>query len=151
MICMTGQSDTISRDFFDTNILVYMYDRRDLTKYERARRVVGEAVDNNTGVVSAQVLGEFFNTVTRRIPNPISVGEAQDAISMFAQMSVVALDLELVRRAVETCGQYQVSYWDALIIAAAERAGCARIISEDLNAGQSYHGVVVVNPFVGGL
>ena len=148
---MTGQSDTTSRDFFDTNILVYMYDDRDPQKQDRAFNTVTEAVDNNTGVVSAQVLGEFFNTVTRRIPNSISVGEAQDAISMFAQMTVVALDLELVRRAVETCGLYQVSYWDALIIAAAERAGCGRIISEDLNAGQSYHGVVVVNPFVGGL
>ncbi len=147
---MTGQSATISRDFFDTNILVYMYDDRDPQKQDRAFNTVTEAIDNHTGAVSAQVLGEFFNTVTRRIPNSLSVEAAEEAISLFAQMTVVALDLELVKQAVSISGRYQVSYWDALIIAAAERAGCGRIISEDLNPGQSYHGVVVVNPFVGG-
>ena len=147
---MTGQSDTTSRDFFDTNILVYAHDERDPVKRRLALELFDNAVARGTIVVSAQVLGEFFNTATRRIPNPISVQEAEDVISLFSDFTVVALDLELVRRAVATCGQYQVSYWDALIIAAAEQAGCGRIISEDLNAGQSYHGVVVVNPFVGG-
>lgn len=147
---MTGQSATTSRDFFDTNILVYMYDDRDPQKQDKAFDTVTVAIDNHTGAVSAQVLGEFFNTVTRRIPNSLSVEAAEDAISLFARMRVVSLDLALVRRAVATSGRYQISYWDALIVAAAERAGCGRIISEDLNPGQSYHGVVVANPFVSG-
>lgn len=147
---MTGQSDTISRDFFDTNILVYGSDDSEPEKQVVARDLVEDAVENGSGVLSAQVLGEFFNSVTRRIRLPLSADEAELLIEKYSVMPVVALDLELVRRAVATCGQYQVSYWDALIIAAAERAGCARIISEDLNSGQSYHGVVVVNPFVGG-
>ena len=146
---MTGPSATTSRDFLDTNILVYMYDRRDPEKQARAFEVTGNAIANGTGVVSAQVLGEFFNTVTRRVPNPISAEVAEDAISLFARMLVVELDLALVRRAVATCRRYQISYWDGLIIAAAERAGCDRIISEDLNDGQVYHGIVVENPFGG--
>ena len=60
---------------------------------------------------------------------------------------VVALDLALVRRAIGTQMRYQISYWDALIVAAAESADCTRILTEDLNPGQSYHGIVVVNPF----
>ena len=146
---MTDPSATVNRDFFDTNILVYMYDRRDPVKQARAFEVTVEAIANGSGVISAQVLGEFFNTVTRRIPNPISIEAAEDAISIFATMQVVPLDIALVRRAVATCARYQVSYWDALIIAAAERAGCARIISEDLNPGQLYHGIIVVSPFGG--
>lgn len=147
---MTGQSDTISRDFFDTNILVYASDDSEPDKQPLTIELVESAVENSSGVVSAQVLGEFFNSVTRRIRRPLSMDEAELLIEKYSVMSVVELDLDLVKRAVVTCGQYQVSYWDALIIAAAERAGCARIISEDLNPGQSYHGVVVVNPFVGG-
>ena len=147
---MTGQSDTISRDFFDTNILVYASDVSEPDKQSLAIELVENAVENGSGVLSAQVLGEFFNSVTRRIRRPLSMDEAELLIEKYSVMPVVELDLELVKRAVATSGRYQVSYWDALIIAAAERAGCARIISEDLNPGQSYHGVVVVNPFVGG-
>ena len=147
---MTGQSDTTSRDFFDTNILVYAYDQRDPVKRRLALDIFANAVARDAVVVSAQVLGEFFNTATRRILNPISVEEAENVISLFSDFTVVELDLALVQQAVATCRRYQISYWDALIVAAAERAGCGRIISEDLNPGQSYHGVVVVNPFVGG-
>ena len=146
---MTGPRATISSDFFDTNILVYMYDRHDPAKQARAFEAASEAIVYRTGVVSAQVLGEFFTTVTRRIPNPISVEAAEEAISLFARMLVVELDLALVQRAIVTSSRYQISYWDGLIVAAAERAGCARIISEDLNAGQIYHGIEVVSPFGG--
>ena len=94
---MTGPSVIINRDFFDTNILVYMYDRHDPMKQDRAFSTVIEAIENRTGVVSAQILGEFFNTVTRRIPNPISVEVAEDAINLFAHLRVVELDLALVQ------------------------------------------------------
>ena len=146
---MTGRTATTtgSRDFFDANILVYAYDPRDQRKQRIAQRLLSDAVANDNGVLSAQVLGEFFNVATRRLPNRLSIEEATQAIEEISILPVVALDLTLVRRAVETCGRYQISYWDALIIAAAERADCTRIFSEDLNAGQLYNGVVVVNPF----
>ena len=83
----------------------------------------------------------------RRIPHPLSHSDARLIIEQVSVLPVVALDLSLVRRALDTCARYQISYWDGLIVAAAERAGCARLISEDLNDGQMYNGVAVVNPF----
>ena len=146
---MNGPSATTTenRDFFDANILVYAHDPRDQRKRAIARRLLDAAIVNGTGALSAQVLGEFFNAATRRLPNRLSIDEALQAIEQVSVMPVVSLDLSLVRRAVSTSRRYQISYWDALIIAAAEQAVCARIVSEDLNSGQVYNGVVVFNPF----
>lgn len=146
---MTGRTATTtgSRDFFDANVLVYAHDPRDQRKQAVAQRLLADAIANDTGALSAQVLGEFFNTATRRLPNRLSVEEAMQAIEQVSVLPVVALDLELVRRAVSACQRYQISYWDGLIIAAAERASCARLITEDLNDGQEYNGVAVFNPF----
>ena len=146
---MTGPTVTTTgnRDFFDANILIYAYDRRDPVKQARAFDLVSEAIAEGTGVLSAQVLGEFFNTVTWKITNRIPVEVAEEAVDLFATLPVVALDLGIVQRAITTSRRYQISYWDGLIVAAAERAGCTRLVSEDLNAGQSYNGVTVVNPF----
>ena len=133
--------------FIDTNVLVYRYDSRDPAKQLRAQELVKSGIENQTAVVSAQVLGEFFTTVTRKIQIPLSTEEAQAAVDLISTLKVVALDLALVRRAISTQIRYGISYWDALIVAAAESAGCTRILSEDLNHGQAYNGVVVVNPF----
>jgi predicted nucleic acid-binding protein len=116
-------------------------------KQARAVDLVADAMESGTIVTSVQVLGEFFNTVTRRIPNPLSNEEAEEIVNLFSTLPVIGLDMALVQRAITTCRRYQVSYWDALIVAAAERAGCSGIISEDLNTGQAYRGVTVSNPF----
>ena len=146
---MTGRTATTtgSRDFLDANVLVYAHDPRDPAKQAVAQRLLADAIANDTGALSAQVLGEFFNVATRRVVPPLSIEEAAQAIERVSVLPVVALDLPLVQRAVSTCQRYQISYWDALIIAAAERADCTRIFSEDLNAGQLYHGIPLVNPF----
>lgn len=135
------------REFFDTNILIYASDRSEPEKQSQARRLLKHAIENETGVVSAQVLGEFFMVVTRRIQEPLTIEETEQVIEQLAILSVVDIDVALVRQAIGTCRRYRISYWDALIVAAAERAGCTRILSEDLNPGQIYHNVAVVNPF----
>ena len=137
------------KDFFDTNVLVYAVDANDLDKQNRAKTLLTDAIANNTGVISAQVLGEFFVTSTspRRVAQPLAPADARLIIEQVSVLTVVEIDLLLVRKAIDTRARYQISYWDALIIAAAERACCTRIFSEDLNAGQLYNGVVVVNPF----
>ena len=145
---MTGLADTMpNRDFFDSNILIYAADRSEPEKQFQARRRLNSAIENETGTLSVQVLGEFFSVVTKRIPNPLSVEEAEAIIERTAVLPVVELDWSLVRRAIDTHKEYGISYWDSLIVAAAEKAGCTRIISEDLNSGQSYHGITVVDPF----
>ena len=140
-------TDTTDKVFFDTNILVCVYDRQDPDKQERAFELISDAITNENGFVSAQVLGEFYNATTRRVANPLPQEVAGQAINLFATLPVIEIDLALVQRAAGTCNRYRISYWDALIVAAAEKAGCARIISEDFNPGQSYNGVVAFNPF----
>lgn len=135
--------------FLDTNILVYAYDSYDPAKQSIAQRLVADVITSETGVISAQILSEFFVTVTRRIQNLLSIEEARQVIELFDILPVVPIDMTMIRRAIDTHKGYQINYWDALIIAAAERSGCGRIASEDLNAGQVYHDIIVENPFSG--
>lgn len=137
------------RDFFDSNVLIYAISANEPDKQSQAKNLLTDAIETATGVISAQVLGEFFTVSTspRRVQNPLTIAEAKLVIEQVSILHVVTLDLSMVRRAVETCGRYQISYWDALIISAAERSGCTRIVTEDLNAGQEYNGIPIVNPF----
>ena len=134
-------------DFIDTNILVYAYDNHFPDKQQRAQEILIRAVKNGSGVLSTQVLGEFFTVVTEKIKVPLSVKNARDIIKYMGSMPVQEIDLLIVNRAIDTLEQYKISYWDSLIIAAAERAGCNHILSEDLNAGQKYYEMEVINPF----
>ena len=97
--------------------------------------------------MSVQVLGEFFNVVTRQIPQPMTSDEAQEIIAIVSYLPVQEIDLIMVNRAIDTHKRYQISYWDALIVSAAERAGCTLILSEDLSGDQTYHNIAVHNPF----
>jgi predicted nucleic acid-binding protein len=133
--------------FFDSNIIVYAYDSHDPAKQARAQTCLASAIEEETARLSVQVLGEFFVVVTRKIKNPLSISEGEKVVEILAALPVTPLDLPLVRRAIETQKEYGISYWDALIIAAAERADCVRVLSEDLNAGQIYNNVLVENPF----
>ena len=135
------------RRFVDTNVLVYAYDTDSATKQVGALRLLRDGILNDALAVSAQVLGEFFTVVTRRIPTPLTADGAAAAIETLKPIPVVEIDRQLVERAIETHKRYGIAYWDALIVAAAERAGCAEVLSEDLNAGQRYGDVIVNNPF----
>ncbi len=135
------------RSFLDTNILVYAYDVREPVKHARAQEVLKQGIEEETAVLSVQVVGEFFTVVTRRIPNPLSIEEAEEVLNLLGILPIIDLDFRMVRHAIEIHRQHGIAYWDALIVAAAHRAECTRILTEDLNAGQSYSGVSVVNPF----
>ena len=111
-----------------------------------AQQLIADLVGNRNGFISVQVLGEFFVSVTRRIQNPLSIKEAAAAVDLLGTLPVIDIDSMMVRRAIATHGRYGTTYWDSLIIAAAERAGCTSILSEDMNTGQSYHGILAVNP-----
>ncbi|MEE8397804.1 MAG: PIN domain-containing protein, partial [Desulfobacterales bacterium] len=104
-------------------------------------------IDDESAMLSVQVLGEFFVVVTRRIKSPLSVDEAEKIVNILSILPVAEIDLSLVKRAIETQKAYGISYWDSLILSTAERAGCAKVLSEDLNDGQVYNNVLVENPF----
>ncbi len=133
--------------FLDSNILVYAYDRHDPQKQAKAQAVLKLGIEEETVVLSSQVLGEFFVVVTRRIKEPMSADEAEKIIGILSVLPVVEIDLLLVKRAINTHKKYGISYWDSLIVSAAERTRCVILLSEDLNHGQKYNGILVENPF----
>lgn len=135
------------RTFLDSNVLVYSVDESpaEKAKHERAVELLGAQPENL--VVSTQVLLEFYVVTTRKFKNPLSQERAARAVRGIAKLDVIGVDAPLVLAAVDTSRAVQMSLWDALIIEAASRAGCERVLSEDLNASQVIRGVRIENPF----
>lgn len=131
--------------FLDTNVIVYAFDGAEPAKQRVAIEIL-EAGDRL--VVSTQVLLETWWVLTRKLETPLDDDSASKVIEELSALPVVATDPELVRRAIDTGRRFQVAVWDALIIEAARTAGCRRVLSEDLNFGQDFDGVMVENPFV---
>jgi len=134
------------RAFVDTNVWVYAVDSADPTKQERARAVLAPS-DETDFVVSAQVLGEFYVTITRKFERRVGEGEAATMLDAIRQLPVVAIDGNLAAEAAETSRAWRIAYWDALILAAARSAGCDVVLSEDLSDHGLYDGIRVENPF----
>ncbi len=130
--------------FLDTNVVVYAFDDADPAKQSIAIEVL-EAGDRL--VVSTQVLLEAWWVLTRRLAVPLGEDDASKVIDELSALPVVSTDPDLVRRAIETGRRFNIAVWDALIIEAARASGCRRVLSEDLNSGQDFEGVVVENPF----
>jgi predicted nucleic acid-binding protein len=131
-------------DFLDTNVLVYAYTFDHPGKQRVAQDLVRRAIEGKF-VVSAQVLAEFGATLLHKMSaNGDAVTTILDKLS---PIRVVVSDGALVRRAVEARMAYGLHFYDGMIAAAAERAGCARILSEDFNEGQEYFSVTAANPF----
>lgn len=133
--------------FLDTNVLIYSCDSSDTIKQQKALDLIAECSSQGTGLLSVQVLGEFFHaTVVRK--KLLTADEAERAILAFlAAMAVVSVELQNVTDAIAIHRKYQTRYWDSLILATAAHHGCDEVLSEDLNDGQNYNGVFVSNPF----
>ena len=133
-------------EFLGTNVLVYSYDVTDRRKQEIAQNLVRKALAGDV-VTSAQVLGEFAATLLHKVVPRVHPDKVATILDALGPVPIVATDADMVRRAVEVQGRYGLHFYDSLIIAAAERAGCETIWSEDLNSGQTYYGISVQNPF----
>lgn len=131
--------------FVDTNIWVYAVDTADPTKRQRALEAVAP-VPGRDIVVSTQVLTEFHAVVTRKLAVPVPPDDAEAMVRQLMALPVVAIDASLVAAAVTGSREWQISIWDALIVRAAEVAGCRRVLSEDLADGRTYGSIVVENP-----
>ena len=136
-----------ARLFLDTNILVYAYDSTDPQKQAKAQTLLTEGIERENAVISAQVLSEFFVTVTRKIAHPMPAPRARREIVLISTLATVDVDATLILRAIDIQDRWQLSYWDALILAAAERGDCETVYSEDLSHGQTYENVTIQNPF----
>lgn len=136
-----------ARRFLDSNVLIYAHDATEPEKQAVAQQLITGAMRRGDGVISVQVLGEFFHTVVVR-KKLLTAAEARQIISgLEAGLMVCPILPPLVREAIAVHERYQLRYWDSLIVATAREASCREIQSEDLNEGQDYGGVVVVNPF----
>jgi len=135
------------KTFVDTNILIYAHDVDAKSKHDLAKSALRELWGEQKGVLSTQVLQEFYVNVTRKIPHPISKESARLVVNTYIIWSVDTTPAE-TWTAFRIEDEYRIGFWDALIVASALKSGANRILSEDLNAGQVIAGIRVENPFV---
>ena len=132
--------------FLDTNIVVYSFDLGDMRRHELAKNQLKDLFERQTCVaVSIQVLQEFFNVMMRKGANPLILREA---VEYYMRRDVVENTCTLLRRAIAVQKIFQLSFYDANIVAAAQMSGAKELWTEDLNTGQDYGGVVAVNPLI---
>ena len=134
--------------FVDTNILVYVHDLSAGAKCSRAQELTSELWDSGKGVVSTQVLQELYIALRRRLKIAVSIADAAEILRDYFQWEVVVNNRDSIIRAAELEARYKISFWDGLILQAAERAGAELMYSEDLSHGQMYGSVRVLNPFL---
>ena len=142
---MTVKRSTSVRSFFDTNVLVYTDDHDAPEKQETALALLSRARRDGTGVLSTQVLQEYFVVSTGKLE--VTATLARRKVELFSRLNLVLVDLPDVLAATDFHIVHGVSFWDGLIIAAAKRAGCRVLYTEDLQCGASFEGVEIVNPF----
>lgn len=136
--------------FFDTNVLVYRFDGADAAKRLRAHELFAQHVRDGDAVISTQVMTEFAAACTRGPAPLLDWRFVHEELQRLAELNPVVLRGDDVVRAAERRDRLAISWWDALILEAAIRGGCARMYSEDFQHGRTYDGVLVENPFSGG-
>jgi predicted nucleic acid-binding protein len=135
------------RTFFDTNVLVYVFDRDSPDRSRRAHELMREHVASGGLLLSTQVLQEFYVTVTRKLARPLPEETALAALRRLASLPTVQVDSRLVLEAASRGRVLQLSFWDALIIQAAIEGGASHLLSEDLQHGRRIDGLTIENPF----
>lgn len=133
------------RSFFDTNVLIYADDRATPAKQRRALELIAEHRRAATGVVSLQVLQEYFVTVTRKLG--VEAGIARRKVELLAEFDIAAPDFSDILAAIDLHRLHGFSFWDALILRSAKQAGCRVLFSEDFQAGREVDGLRILNPF----
>jgi len=139
------------RCFVDTNVLVYARDAREPIKQVRAAEWIELLWREGAGRTSAQVLSEFYSVVTRRLIPRVSPDEAWDDTRMLFAWDPQPIDATLLARAQEIEQRWRLSWWDSMVVAAAQLQGCALLLTEDLQDGAQYGGVTVHSPFTHGV
>src|ERR1700684_407608 len=133
------------RPSFDTNVLIYADDKAAVAKQRRALELLAEHRRARTGVVSLQVLQEYFVTVTRKLH--VDPGVARRKVELLAEFDVAAPEVADILAAIDLHRLHGFSFWDALILRAAKQAGCSVVFSEDMQNTREIDGIQIVNPF----
>ena len=135
------------RRFFDTNVLVYLFDASAPRKKARAQELLKQAVGEGLALLSTQVLQEFFVAVTRKLLAPLTHEQAERAVRDLAKLPIAQIDTAMILKAIETMRRYRLSFWDSLIIQSALHGGATILYTEDLQHGQVIETLAVENPF----
>lgn len=134
------------KTFVDTNVLIYAHDADAGKKHDTARKLLLELWSEREGVLSTQVLQEFYVNATRKIARPLPRDSARRVVSSYAVWCIDTTPNDIaVAFQIEDASR--IGFWDALIVASALKSGASRILSEDLNAGQKISGIRIENPF----
>ena len=133
--------------FFDTNVLVYLFDADSPLKRKKARALFQTHAEAGDILLSTQVLQEFYVSVTRKLARPLDAAVAAEAVTSFAELPLVQIDSDLIVSAIHRSRSNQLSFWDALIVQAAIEGHARTLYSEDMQHGQALDGLRVVNPF----
>jgi predicted nucleic acid-binding protein len=141
-----GKNCIVAKIFIDTNILVYTLDKNDINKQNKARSALKIIKENDTPVISTQVLQEFYNASTAKLNTDKLL--AKTMVHNFTNMETVQINIDIIEQGIDISIVSKISFWDGLIIASAEYAKCSIIVSEDLNNGQIIRGIKIINPFV---
>ena len=135
-------------EFIDTNVFIYLFDETNDRKRTIADRIVKTALETRTARISHQVVQETLNVVTRKLPSPMTAENAQRfLVQVLAPLWQIMPNIALYRRGLDVQARYGFSFYDSLIIAAAQESGCTRLYSEDLQHGQQIEGLIIENPF----
>jgi predicted nucleic acid-binding protein len=137
--------------FVDTDILVYAHDRSAGLKHERARALLEQLWKSGRGVLSTQVLQELCINLRRKVSEPVPMDEVRLLIRDYATWEVITNTTDSVLQALDIEMRYKTSFWDALILQAAESAGATTLYSEDLATGGRYGSIRIVNPLTDGI
>jgi predicted nucleic acid-binding protein len=135
------------KSFVDTNVLVYAHDVDAGDRHAVAKQLVAELWDTRRAVISTQVLQEFYVNATRKIPTPIPRALARQIVKAYAVWQTELVGPPEIHLASELEEQHQLSFWDALIVAAALKGGAGTVLTEDLSEGRTISGVLIENPF----
>ena len=133
--------------FLDTNTLVYANDGANLVKRDLARTLIRETIIAGNGCISSQVLAEFWVTVTKKLKVTLSTDLAREQINLFLSFRVIPVDQSTVLDALRIQERWQLSYWDAQILASSMRTGASVLYTEDLQDGATIESVMIQNPF----
>jgi predicted nucleic acid-binding protein len=133
--------------FVDTNVLVYAHDASETARQPVAQAVLAELWRSRSGALSTQVLQEFYVVATRKFDPPMPRREARDLVDAYSHWHLVEIDVALIVAASQLEERHSLSFWDALIVEAARRAGATRLVTEDLQSGRRLAGMLVDNPF----
>ncbi|GAB4491412.1 MAG: PIN domain-containing protein [Thermodesulfovibrionales bacterium] len=135
------------RLFIDTNLIVYTYDSSAGAKHLRAVEIMKDVWSSGQGIVSMQVLQEFFVTVTRKISKPLDIATANEILHDLMKLKTVTVDKEIILKAIDIQKEHKYSFWDSAIIAAAVEGGATTLLSEDLSDRHAIRDLVIRNPF----